>query len=248
MTHFPQAHTDAATPAADPLLHTAVTDLGAALEALAAVERELAAASAARVRLAALLDLLPDTCLLTDAAGVIHETNRATSSLIGHARRYVLTKPLASFVAPAGQAPYARALASLAQATDERPSTLTLPFRPRRSGPPLTVCAWVRPLSGVGGLERALLWLLRDVSAETELAAAYTQLQAGQAQALRTRTMELEAVLRMKDATLAALLERATMATADPPATVLAGLVAGLRDLVGGRPALPRVDEPQASR
>lgn len=255
MTRTPQAHHSPSMlvpdRSVDSPLPAALTDLGAALAALAAAQQEVVAAAAVRAHATAVLDLLPDTCLVTDGAGHIHEANRATSSLIGYARRYVLGKPLGALVAPEGQASFAQLLVSLAPAPAARHSSLTLPLRPRRSAAALIVRVWVRPVVGVAGLERGLLWLLRDVTTETATAATYAQLQADQARQLRTRTMELEAVLRMRDATLAAerttvaaLLAQASATTADPPATVLARLVAGLQHLVTSRAPLAPTQTP----
>lgn len=254
MTSPPHLHTAAASPnldrSVDPGVPAALTELAAALEALAAAQQVAAAATELQMRATAVLDLLPDACLLTDPTGIIHETNRATSSLIGFARRYAVGKPLGGFVAPTGQDALARTLATLSAhpTPAARPTTLTLPFRPTTTSPERTVRVWVRPLAGVGGLPQARLWLLRDISSETNLATAYAQLQADQAQQLRTRTMELEAVLRMRDATLVAertalatLVAHATAPTAEPPATVLAQLVAGLQQLL-----LDRTTEPLA--
>jgi PAS domain S-box-containing protein len=198
------------------VLRTSQQAFQAQAAALAAVEAQLAAA---RRDEQALVDLSPDACLVTDITGRIQAANLATSTLVGYARTYVVGKPLDALLDPCDSAVFATKLRELQQTTDDRPQTWELQLRPRRTGPPRQATIRVAPIRDATGACTGYRWLLRDVTDERATAAALAQLRATQAQQLRTRTMELEAVVRMQQearaldqAALAQLLHNSTQA------------------------------------
>ena len=163
-----------------------------------------------------LLDFLPDVYLVTDAAGVIREANRAVSALIGYARLYAIGKPLLSLVHPPDSAAVQARLARAVARPDARVVTFATRFRVRRRGAPVDVRVWLAPIRDAAGALVGLRWLVRDVTAETRTAALLRDAEATHARDLRTRTMELEATVRMARAQLAGRAEAAGMPPAAP--------------------------------
>jgi PAS domain S-box-containing protein len=161
-----------------------------------------------------LVAFLPDAYLVTDPDGVILEANAAVSGLIGSARTYVRGKPLTALLQPAAVPAVLQQLQQLQQAPPaprDRPRRFESQLRARRRGPPPTVRIWLAPLCDAAGTLVGWRWLLRDITTETAQAAQLAEVDAAHAQALRTRTMELEATVRLLQAELAAL--RAAAAT-----------------------------------
>jgi PAS domain S-box-containing protein len=181
-------------------LRTSQAALQAQASALADIENQLAAA---RRQEQAWFEFCPDACLVTDAAGVIQAANLATSALVGYARTYVVGKPLDTLLDPCDCPVFATKLRELQQNTDDHPQTWALQLRPLRTNPPRQARIRVAPIRDASGVLVGFRWLLRDVTEERATAAALADLQAHQAQQLRTRTMELEAVVRMQAATRA---------------------------------------------
>jgi PAS domain S-box-containing protein len=161
-----------------------------------------------------LVDFLPDAYLVTDRDGVILEANAAVSALVGYARTYVRGKPLTALLPPAAVPAVLQQLQQLQQAPPaprDRPRSFESQLRAHRRGPPPTVRIWLAPRRDAAGTLVGWRWLLRDVTTETTQAAQLAEVDAAHAQALRTRTMELEATVRLLQAELAAL--RAAAAT-----------------------------------
>ena len=156
-----------------------------------------AALAAARQQYEDLFELVPDACLLTNLDGRIRAANQATSALIGYSRRYALGKPLSAFVAPEGAQSFATRLRSLREAPPEHVTEFALVLRSPRTGPVRDVQARVRRIEQRGG-EPCLLWVLRDVSKQQRLERELHSLLATQEEIIRTRTAELEAIVRMQ--------------------------------------------------
>ncbi len=208
--NFLGLRTQSSCGAVSPTLSLAMEELIAATEELRAADEELQAQAVAltdaqsqveesRRHFQELFDFAPDAYLVTDPAGVIQEANQATSALVGYARTYVLGKPLSALLDPGATAMFATKLTALRQSTDERPQTWELTLRPRRTGSPVVTSARVAPIRTGDGTLTGFRWLLRDMTEQRATAAALVEMQATQAQQLRTRTMELEAVLRIHE-------------------------------------------------
>jgi PAS domain S-box-containing protein len=241
--------------AAPPALTMAVDELTTAAEALrasqAALQAQARALAASQEQLEtarrheqAWFDLCPDVCLVTDATGRIQAANLATSALVGYARSYILGKPLPVLLDPSDSAVFATKLLELQQTTDDRPQTWELQLRPRRTGPPRQATIRVAPIRDATGACTGYRWLLRDVTEARTTAAALADLQAHQAQQLRTRTMELEAVVRMQQevraldqAALTTLLHDSTQALQQgaAPGGLLAHLLRSLQAHLAGQ-------------
>jgi PAS domain S-box-containing protein len=92
----------------DPLPE-ALEELGIALEELRVTDEELRqqneelsemreALELERARYQELFELAPAAYVVTDAAGVVHQANRAAATMLGVARKFLLGKPLIMFV------------------------------------------------------------------------------------------------------------------------------------------------------
>jgi len=195
------AHTGLAHDAAESLA-SAVEALGIAQEALSSQSETLAAARSAleemRHRYRRFIDLTPDAFLITDPRGVVLETNRAVSALAGFARSYIHRKPLTVLVFPEDVARFTREIAGLRAERGDRVREFRTRLRARRQDPPIQVRVWVAPVHDRDGELTTLLWLIRDVSNEVQQAAQLDRQRAEHDQQLRTRTMELEAIVRMQ--------------------------------------------------
>jgi PAS domain S-box-containing protein len=147
--------------------------------------------------------LLPDPCFLTDPEGVIREANPAAGALLRLARTYLLGKPLAAYVAEEDLPSLHKALARVGALAEGKTLNWEGRLRPRRTTERVQAQARIVPLRGEDGATGGLCWLLRDVTAERRLAERYQALVAEQDARLLTRTMELEAIVRMQAAQIA---------------------------------------------
>ena len=152
-----------------------------------------------------LADFLPDACFLTDAAGVLLQTNTAASSLLGYARKYCLGKPLASIVLPEDVATFRQKLAQVAALPEGKVLEWTAHLRPPRRERELIVLLRVGTVRHSDGTLLGLRWLVRDVTEEAATVERLRMLEAAHAAELRTRTMALEAVAQMQAAQLVEL-------------------------------------------
>ena len=206
----------------DPTLLRPGTALEAVVEELCATEAALHTQSARlaeaegelereRRHYQELFDFIPDASVVTDPEGVIQEANHAVSALAGYARRYALKKSLVALVHPDERTTFLAQLDQLRTGDGDRTrererdrvQAFALRLRARRTDAPVRVQVRVAPLRDGAGTLVGLRWLLRDVTAETDQAAQLARLEAEHAQVLRTRTMELEAVVRMQAVQLA---------------------------------------------
>ncbi len=139
-------------------LQTALEELRTAEEELRAQNDELLTAqellSDERLRYQQLFDLAPDGYLVTDAAGVIRETNQAAAGLLGRPARYLLDKPVRVFVVPDDRFRLDALLAAVRDGSVTRGEFGLL----ARGGPPV--------LAGlhVNAAGDDLRWLVRDLT------------------------------------------------------------------------------------
>lgn len=210
------------------VFQTAIEDLAAATEELRVTEEELRSQDAqlatslleleaAREQYRELFEFAPDAYAVTDDKGVILQANRAVSALVGYARTYVMGKPLAALV-DSGSVDHFRARLSGIRQGDGQVHAWETQFRGRRTGMPVPVSVRVALIQDKSG-RSSLRWLLRDISERKAIELRLAQLHAEQERTLRTRTMELEAVVRMRDDALAH--ERAARERAEAQVTSL---------------------------
>jgi PAS domain S-box-containing protein len=191
-----------------------IEEFAAAVEELRAAEEELrqqsiqlstaqGALEEERRRYQELFDFAPDAYFLTDAKGVIREANHAVSSLVGFARRYVVGKPLAAFVAPGEQPDFQTRLARLRSAGGSGVQEWEQRLRPRRRQQELVAAIRAAPIRDAGGRLTGIRWMLRDVTehrqTEDELRRASAELE----RRVRERTAQLESANRVNAAWLA---------------------------------------------
>jgi PAS domain S-box-containing protein len=154
----------------------ALAELQATLEALRISHEELTAQNDALAesrgflevehdRYRALFFNAPVAYVVTDVRGVITQANRAAITLFNVDERFLMSKPLPTFVVPAHRAGMRQAMLSAA-ATGERIRG-EWDVQPRRH-PPLPAAVDVALLRGTPSAD-ALLWLLQDMSTVEEL-------------------------------------------------------------------------------
>jgi PAS domain S-box-containing protein len=193
----------------DPLVEATVEEISAAIESLRAAYEELRlqgeqlllsqrTLEEARREYQELFDFAPDAYIVTDAEGIIRRANSAVSALVGYARRYVIGKPLVTLVHPSASRRFLLNLQRLQTGAGDGVEEWEMLFRARRREPPIDVAVRVAPMRDRGGTLTGLLWLLRDITRQKAQAAHWADQEHRHAQELRTRTMELEAIVRMQ--------------------------------------------------
>jgi PAS domain S-box-containing protein len=141
------------------------------------------------------VDFLPDAYFITDAAGVVLYANRASSTLLGHARTYGMGKPLTSLVMAADQARFRTRLAALQALTGNWVREWEQRLRPRGSQPETVVTIRAAPRRDRAGTLVGFQWLMRDRTPEYLLKAEATERE----QALRDQIAQLTATLRLHE-------------------------------------------------
>jgi PAS domain S-box-containing protein len=143
-------------------LNVSQEELRVQIEALAAAE---VAAVAERDRYRDLFEFAPSGYLITDAEGVILETNHAARELV-HVTgpRFLVGKPIVTLVTAADRPRLHKQLSDLQRG--EPAWHQTLRFQPRPEGsPPRTADVTVVPFRDLETREPRLRWQLRDVTA-----------------------------------------------------------------------------------
>ena len=139
-------------------------------EALAEAKNQLDLETA---RYRELFDLAPDGYLVTDTVGVILESNRAASELLGTPGHFLVQKPVVVFVDAAGRRPVLNHLHDAVNGTYGQFVEFETSFAPPNHDPfPASVHLTVGGSAEVGTLR--VLWLVRDVSRRMEAERALT--------------------------------------------------------------------------
>jgi PAS domain S-box-containing protein len=151
----------------------------------------------ARVRYAALFNLLPDPCLVTDENGVIEEANAAAAELFGVSAKLLPTKHLTAFLGTHERGGFRASVAAAAGDIGIEPWNIQLHSA---DGRVLRIEANVAALESRGGGKRALCWLLRDVSWRRETEESMSALNRVLNARVAQRTRELELALEAEQA------------------------------------------------
>jgi len=133
-------------------------------EELRAARRDL---EAERRRYRELFEFAPDGYVVTDGEGVVEETNRAASELLGTPANLLEGKPLALYVAPE----HKEAFDSLISRSEEEDGPRTLEAELRlspREGDPFPASVTVARVRVEGG-GTGMRWMVRDVSESQRL-------------------------------------------------------------------------------
>lgn len=158
-------------PTPDPveLLPTAFKELGVASEELQVAIEELQQQNqellrlqkqflAERDRYRELFETAPDVYLITNFEGIILEANRAAASLLNVAQRFLVGKPLFTFIPSEHRLAFRQKLLQIQQA--ERSQDCELPIQPRESDS-FTVTATISTVTSSGDELCCLQWLIR---------------------------------------------------------------------------------------
>jgi len=142
-----------------------IEELQVAEEELRAQNEELATArqsiEAERERYKDLFEFAPDGYVVTDAAGIIREANRAASAMLNIPQHWLLGKPFALYLTGAERKTF-RAHLSQVQG-DKRIREWELHLNPH-GRPPLSVALKVAMAQALPGTAIQLRWLLRDIT------------------------------------------------------------------------------------
>ena len=158
------------------LADAAVAELQTTVEELRVSSEELSAQNDALIdsrrelenehkRYRSLFQAAPVAYLVTDNRGIILDANRAAMDLLNVDERFLLNKPLVTFVVPAHRSAIRQRIVAVSSSGQR--STGDWDVQPRRS-PPLPASFEVALLREHASAD-ALLWLLKDLSAERSL-------------------------------------------------------------------------------
>lgn len=161
----------AGVPEPDPaeLLPTAFKELGVASEELQVAIEELqqqnqellrlqTQLSAERDRYREVFESAPDIYLITNLDGIIQEANRAAASFLNVAQRFLLGKPLVTFISPEHRLAFRQKLLQISQAG--RSQECQLSIQPREADG-FTVTATVSMVTSPRDELCCLQWLIR---------------------------------------------------------------------------------------
>ncbi|MBE9010106.1 PAS domain S-box protein [Pseudanabaenaceae cyanobacterium LEGE 13415] len=186
-------------------VETCLEELFSALEELSIAEEELrqqnemlvAAQSEIemeRQRYQELFEFAPDAYLVTDLYGVIREANRAAVRLFNVTHRYLIRKPLVSFI-PEEQRQAFRSVLNQLPAI-QRVQEWELMARGRNTEP-FTAAITVETVLDRQGEPTVLRWLIRDITSRKRSEA--------QLQAIQVQNLELIETDRLKDQFMATI-------------------------------------------
>jgi PAS domain S-box-containing protein len=151
-----------------------------------------------RQRYQDLFEFAPDGYILTSVEGIILEANQAAASMLSIIQKFLLGKPLASFIDEEDRKDFRHKISQLYQTNVTLPEEIEARLR-ARDGRTLCVAMTVAAVLDHNGKPLAYRWLLRDITerkhAEEEIRGLNAELESRVAE----RTAELEAANRAKD-------------------------------------------------
>jgi PAS domain S-box-containing protein len=186
------------------------TDLLSALEKLRVAEEELRVQNEElasnrellereRQRYYELFNFAPDAYIVTDTKGVIREANLAASQLLGVQAQFLVGKPLPAFFDETARKSYRHQLDRLCG--EERLDDWEIYLTPRHASPtPVSVS--IGQIPGKGRSVAGYRWLVRDITKRNQAERAVLELNRDLEQRVVSRTTQLAATNRIKDALL----------------------------------------------
>jgi len=195
-------------------LQTTVEELRVAQEELRQQNEELLASRSElefqQQRYRDLFEFAPDGYLITDKDGKIQEANVAATRLLGLDQRFLLNKPLVSFIAETDRHTLRNTLNSLSQSVAGRVEELGIQISPR-IGKPYDAELRIGVSRDDKGKTTRLRWLVRDITDRKRVEEQIRALNVELEERVRRRTAELERANAQKDE----LLEREQRARAE---------------------------------
>lgn len=150
-------------------LRTTLEELHVAEEEILAQNEELAIARSQveieRQRYLDLFEFAPDGYIVTDAIGKIREANRAAASLLKVQQRFLVGKPLVSYIAYEQRQTFRTQLHKMSQM--QQPPEWELTFCPRQ-GIPFDAAVTVSSMYDPSGNATGWRWLIRDITARKQ--------------------------------------------------------------------------------
>lgn len=154
----------------------AVTELETTIEKLRVSQQDLTAQNDALIeyrreleeehdRYRSLFQAAPVAFLVTDERGIITQANRAAVALLNCDERFVLNKPLVTFVVPTHRAAVRQHIVTVSSTGQSGSGEWDVQPRRRPPLPAAVEVAILRQLSGAS----SLLWLVKDLSSERSL-------------------------------------------------------------------------------
>src|SRR5215208_4467816 len=187
----------------EPDLLAAVEELRVADEELRAQNDELAASrdliERERQRYYELFDFAPDAYIVTDTRGVIREANLAASQLLGVPTQFLVGKPLPTFFDDVARKSYRHQLDRLCGA--ERFDDWEICLLPRHASP-TAVSVSLGQIAGTDKRVAGYRWLLRDITKRKHAEREVLELNRDLELRVASRTTQLAAANRIKDALL----------------------------------------------
>ena len=175
-------------------LRTALEELRVADEELRQQNEELATArlavEAERQRYQELFDFAPDGYLITNAAGIIQEANRAAAAMLGVLQHHLVGKPLMVYLDVEEHGAFCAQLHFRLQ-QHERVQEWEMRVQPRQ-GTPFPVALTVSTICDSQGTPVGLRWLLHDTTVRKQAEKALQQAQEAMERRVAERTAALQ--------------------------------------------------------
>jgi PAS domain S-box-containing protein len=179
-------------------LRLAVEELHVAEEELLTQNEQLIAAQhiaeAERLRYQNLFEFAPDGYLVTNLSGTVQEANQAAAALLNIEQRFLIGKPLVTYVAQVDRANFRSLLSQIQSTCRVQGWEVTMQ---RRQAEPITTEITVETVKDINGAPVGLRWQLRDISDRKKAETALAHLQAQNLEMLeadRLRTQFLATV------------------------------------------------------